>query len=109
MVDIRHDQLHMTDTRRQALIAVDVFCRPLTDQIPVYRLYVNDELFAERSWIWSHEYLEEQIPIHAAPGDYVIRFQVIPPESASLKAKNFRIVESTGGIKLIKNLVRITK
>jgi hypothetical protein len=99
----------MKNHKRQVLIAVDVFCRPLTEQIPVYRLYVNNELFAERSWIWSNEYLEENIAIYAEPGDYLIRFEIIPPGSASLKCRNFRVVESNGGIKLMKNLVRITQ
>lgn len=99
----------MKDIRRPVLIAVDVYCRPLTDQTPIYRLYVNDELFAERSWIWKNIYLEENIALNVSPGDYVIKFEVIPPESAVLKSKNYRVLESQGGVKLLKNLVRITK
>ena len=27
--------------------------------MPSYRVYVNDELFAERTWRWTDSYLEE--------------------------------------------------
>ena len=44
---------------------------------PVYRLYVNDELFTERTYIWQDQSLEEVIPISAPPGDYIIEYQLI--------------------------------
>ena len=43
---------------------------------PVYRLYVNDEMFTERTFIWSNKYLEEVVSIEALPGDYVIRYEL---------------------------------
>lgn len=88
------------------LVSVDVHCRPWSPN-PTYRLYVNDELFAERTWIWHDVYLEELIPISAPPGDYLIKYQVIPPESATIKLKNFRVVETNGQVQLIKNTLRI--
>lgn len=88
------------------LVSVDVHCRPLIPD-PIYRLYVNDELFAERTWAWHDVYLEELIPISAPPGQYLIKYQVIPENSAVLKLKNFRIVETTGQAELTKNLLRI--
>ena len=39
---------------------------------PIYRTYVNDELFAERAWRWTEHYLEELIQIEAEPGEYTI-------------------------------------
>lgn len=44
---------------------------------PVYRLYVNTELFTERTYIWPDRCLEEVIPISAPPGDYEIAYQLI--------------------------------
>jgi hypothetical protein len=35
---------------------------------PVYRVYVNDELFAERTWRWTDCYLEENLQIRSEPG-----------------------------------------
>jgi hypothetical protein len=43
---------------------------------PVYRLYVNDELFTERTYIWNNKYLEEVVSIEALPGDYVVRYEL---------------------------------
>ena len=43
---------------------------------PSYRLYVNNELFTERTYIWQDQNLEEVIPISAPPGDYAIEYQL---------------------------------
>ena len=48
-----------------------------TNTPPVYRLYVNNELFTERTYIWPDRCLEEVIPISAPPGDYAIEYQLI--------------------------------
>jgi len=44
---------------------------------PIYRLYVNKELFTERTYIWPDRCLEEVIPLSAPAGDYVIEYQLI--------------------------------
>ena len=58
---------------------------------PVYRVYVNEELFAERTWIWNDHYLEELLQINAEPGDYHIRYELVPPHLATLRVSNMRI------------------
>jgi len=58
---------------------------------PIYRAYVNDELFAERTWIWTDCYLEECFQIEAEPGEYVIRYELVAPCLAVLTAKNLRV------------------
>jgi hypothetical protein len=58
---------------------------------PVYRVYVNEELFAERTWIWNNEYLEELLQINAEPGDYHIRYELVPPHLATLRVANMRV------------------
>lgn len=58
---------------------------------PNYRLYVNDELFTERTWVWTNEYLEEMLQIEAEPGEYVIRYELVPPYLAQLKVENIRV------------------
>jgi len=57
-------------------IQYDVHCE-WTDTPPVYRLYVNNELFAERTYIWQDQYLEEVVAIDAEPGDYTIRYELV--------------------------------
>lgn len=52
---------------------------------PIYRVYINDELFTERTWTWQSDfYLVEQIQIEAEPGEYEIRYELVPPNLAEL-------------------------
>ena len=52
---------------------------------PNYRLYVNDELFVERTWVWNDELIEENLQIEAIPGDYKLRYELVPPHLAEIK------------------------
>lgn len=74
---------------------------------PIYRLYVNDELFTERTWKWSSSYLEENLQIEAEPGDYHIRFELVPPHLAHLTVKNIRV--ELGPATVENNVLRITE
>ena len=80
-------------TQQFVRIIADVHCDCAPDQRPIYRLYVNDELFTERTWIWQNVYLEEVIPILADPGDYAIRYELVPGTAAGLNIQNLRIAE----------------
>ena len=62
-----------------------------------YRVYVNNELFAERSWIWQGVYLEEMLPISAPAGVYPIRFETVDDAHGRIKVRNYR-VQGTGRI-----------
>lgn len=73
---------------------------------PIYRLYVNDELFAERTWTWSDAYLEENLQIEAEPGEYTIRYELVPPHLAQLTVKNIRVEYGPGIVE--NNVLRIT-
>jgi hypothetical protein len=66
---------------------VDVHCR-WKGQNPQYRLFVNDELFCERTWIWRDCYLREILQIAAPPGEYKIRLVALPHANAVFKCKN---------------------
>ena len=71
-------------------LLVDVHCE-WTGSTPIYRAYVNDELFAERTWIWTEMYLEECFQIDAEPGEYRIRYELVSPHLAELNVTNFRV------------------
>jgi len=58
---------------------------------PIYRAYVNDELFAERTWIWTDCYLEELFQIEAKSGEYRVRYELVPPHLANLTVSNWRV------------------
>jgi len=74
------------------LTLADVYCKWQGDP-PRYRCYVNDELFAERTWIWTEHYLEEQLQILAEPGEYNIHYELVDTKNAKLKISNFRITQ----------------
>lgn len=66
---------------------------------PRYRVWVNDELFTERTWIWDENfYLEEIIPIQAASGEYQVRYEVVDTGYASIKVRNWQTVAGTGQV-----------
>ena len=74
---------------------------------PSYRVYVNDELFAERTWRWTDDYLEEMLQIEANPGDYQLRWELVPPCLAQLRVENVRV--DHGPAHIVKDLtLRIT-
>ena len=85
-------------TQQFVRVLADVHCDCAVDQRPIYRLYINDELFTERTWIWENVYLEEVIPILAEPGDYVVRYELVPGTTAGLNIQNLRVAESSATI-----------
>jgi len=74
---------------------------------PIYRVFVNDELFIERTWAWPDQYLEEMLQIEAVPGEYELRWELVPPHLAQLTAKNIRVDLGPGQI-INENILRIT-
>jgi hypothetical protein len=63
-----------------------------------YRAYINNELFAERTWIWTDSYLEENFQIQAGPGVYPIRFETVDDANGRIKVRNYRITAGPGRI-----------
>ena len=51
-------------TKKFVRVVSDVYCT-WEGLAPTYRVYVNDELFTERTWIWTQDYLEEMLQIQA--------------------------------------------
>lgn len=63
---------------------------------PKYRLYVNNDLITERTWIWDMQtYIEEDIRIEVPPGiNHTIRLDLIkdnPMHLAQFGLQNLRI------------------
>ena len=73
-------------------VLCDVHCN-WTENLPCYRVFVNGELFTERTWMWQGHYLEEALQIEAVPGLYQLVFELIDDTHAVLKVKNPRIDE----------------
>jgi hypothetical protein len=78
-------------------VLCDVDCA-WTDTEPVYRVYVDDELFAERTWRWTDAYLEEMLQIEAEPGEYVISYELVNSPSATIRVSNMRVDYGPGQV-----------
>jgi hypothetical protein len=75
---------------------------------PPYRLYVNDELFAERTYIWGGtQYLQEIISLSAPPGRYTIRVDNLGDPECHFKLRNL-LVETGPAAVLDSKTVEIT-
>jgi hypothetical protein len=85
-------------TRKFVRVLVDVNC-DWEGLPPIYRVYVNDELFAERTWTWTDEYLEEMLQVEAEPGKYRLRWELVPPHLATLRVENVRVDHGPANIK----------
>lgn len=71
-------------------ILCDIYCK-FDERGPRYRVFINDELFAERTWIWQDRYLEEALQIEARSGQYPIRIELVEPGVGKLKVRNLRV------------------
>ena len=85
-------------TKKFVRVLADVHC-DWEGLAPTYRVYVNDELFAERTWIWTDAYLEEMLQIEAEPGKYDLRWELVRPCLAQLQVLNMRVSQGSGNIK----------
>jgi hypothetical protein len=78
-------------------VLCDVQCN-WSGPAPRYRVFVNDELFAERSYNWQDSYLEELIQIDATTGEYPIRYELLAHENAQLTVTNMRVAHGNAEI-----------
>jgi hypothetical protein len=75
---------------------------------PNYRVYVGEELFTERTWIWQEQYLEEMLVVNAPPGKYNLRWELVPPAQGKIEVKNVRIDHEQSRACITENILRIT-
>jgi hypothetical protein len=84
-------------TKKFVRVLADVYC-DWEGLNPIYRVYVNDELFAERTWRWTDAYLEEMLQIEADSGEYNLYWELVPPHLAKLQVNNVRVDFGPGSI-----------
>lgn len=59
---------------------------------PVYRVYVNNELFAERLWRWSdNTVIQEILQLEVVPGKYDVKLEAVDPCLAKFVTSNHKI------------------
>jgi hypothetical protein len=56
-------------------VSVDVYCQKTHEGSLIYRLYVDNDLLTERTWIWPayETYLNESMEIDVDPGKHQIK------------------------------------
>lgn len=59
---------------------------------PTYRIYVDDELFTERTWNWTDKKLVEILQIRATPGKYTVSVVPVGPHLATFDMSNHRVI-----------------
>lgn len=56
---------------------------------PQYRVFVNDEMFAERTYIWEEgQYIKEMLQVEAEPGIYSFRIEQLSPKTGEFEVSN---------------------
>ena len=79
------------------MVQCDVCCD--TPEQPRYRVWVRDELFAEREWRWGTEcYLEEMIGVSGEPGIYPVRVETVPGSAGAITVTRWRVTEGPAQI-----------
>ena len=78
-------------TKQFTKVQFDIHCKWKDGPAPSYRVYVNDELFTERTWIWRGYYINEMLQIEAEPGEYCVRVEAVQPIGGKFKTRNHRV------------------
>jgi hypothetical protein len=64
-----------------------------------YRLYINDDLIAERTWIWNKlTFIEENLSVDIPYGDHCMRLEVVkanPGHISKFALRDLRIKNQT--------------
>ncbi len=95
--------------RQSVVVRADVSVEWQGDP-PNYRVYVGNEMFTERTWIWQEQYLEEMLVVNAPPGKYNLRWELVPPAQGTIEVKNIRIEHGSDHAHLKKDSqLRITE
>ena len=76
-------------------VSTDIF---VDKGFPSYRLYINDELFTERQFLYEGSFLRETFQILAPPGMYQIRLEKLS-KKGSIRLRNTRC--ELGPVKII--------
>lgn len=76
----------------EAVITVDIYCS-WDAQPQVYRIYVDNELLTERTYLWRNpdQFVRENIVISAEPGDHEFKLESVDTNFTGFQWQNFTI------------------
>lgn len=74
-------------------LTIDVFCQKNWDSSPVYRVYVDNDLLTERTWVWpAYEiYIKENIEVDVEPGQHRVVVYTCVPNLGNVIFKNLTV------------------
>jgi hypothetical protein len=88
----------LNNSKTYICVEAEIHCR-WNEEPPVYRAYVNDELFTERTFIWTDCYLIETLQLAVAPGKYQIRVEKIGNNSADFEVRQLKVAQGPAKFK----------
>lgn len=77
---------------QEVVMSLDVMCAwEITP--PAYRLYVDNDLLTERSYIWNNneQFVRENIIVNLEPGIHTLRIEPVNPEFGGFSNRNFTV------------------
>jgi hypothetical protein len=72
-----------------------------------YRIYVNDNLITERSWVWDNNiFLDEDVWVSDLDVENSLKLETVThiPSQASFTINNFRVTNTSADIEKINDL-----
>ena len=76
--------------RHVVLAGFDLYCE-WSGTPPVYRVWLDDQLFTERTWCWNDVYLENLLQINSPTAKYTLRVEKVGDSDAKFTVKRHRI------------------
>lgn len=77
---------------KEVYITVDIYCK--WDVEPqAYRVYVDDDLLTERTYLWRNtdQYVQENIIINVEPGQHCFKLEPVNKDFTGFSTRNFTI------------------
>jgi hypothetical protein len=76
---------------RHAELKFDVHCY-YDGYSPRYRVYIDDDLITERTFIWrTDQYIEENVVVEAPVGTHRFRVENVDPELGTFTVENIKL------------------
>lgn len=77
---------------KEAYITVDIYCNWEADP-QAYRIYVDDDLLTERTYLWRNtdQYVQENIVISVEPGTHTFRLEPVNKNFTGFSYRNFAV------------------
>jgi hypothetical protein len=78
---------------KEIKLTVDVKCNDSTKS-PIYRVYVDEDLITERTFMWDHNttFIREHIFLALEPGEHTVKVTMPFVEQVYASASNIQVI-----------------